>query len=596
MFPGLAGLALEVSGAALRFEHLPELFSRDLRQISPNSNDELLDLYGRSEQILANRFTFFNLTEEFGAEINWEQHPSPGWRASLHAFDYGLDLAMTYRISRDERYARHLRYLMAEWIAANPPGQGSGWNPRTLARRVRNWVLAADLARDDWQQDPIFLSLVVESLALQTAYLSQQSEADISASEDLDCAGALNLAGRFFVGYAATELASQAIRMVLGTRSDQRWPASQLRRAETLIDFMLFTPAENTDLHNQLKAELLESLRTLEGMLWPDGTLPLFGPSAEAAPERLSNLFAIAAIMFEEPHWKSLAGDFGVAPYLLIGEKGKACFESLPHQPANPDVHCSPKCGLYSLAGKDLSKLFVKESPADESPAHEDFLSYDLYTCGQRVVVDSGAFSPEGEIWNPYFPSPLAHNTLLVDGRGTDRSAWRGHILHESQVDCSSLRAENSGFKSLGLDHVRAWYCLDGQYWVVLDRLLASEPHRYRSLIHFYPTFSIDRCAMSVLVRSRSLTFTLIPLGATSPEMNTFQGDHPEFPSWYSPDFGFKMPAAALHLEWTFIPPSSLSGYLLVPGSEVDFRPIEVDPHAGKLGFELFGKRYNLTI
>ena len=48
LFPGVAALALKVNAGTLLFTRIPELFSRDLRQISPSSNEELLDLYGRS--------------------------------------------------------------------------------------------------------------------------------------------------------------------------------------------------------------------------------------------------------------------------------------------------------------------------------------------------------------------------------------------------------------------------------------------------------------------------------------------------------------------------------------------------------------------
>ena len=155
---------------------------------------------------------------------------------------------------------------------------------------------------------------------------------------------------------------------------------------------------------------------------------------------------------------------------------------------------------------------------------------------------------------------------------------------------------ESPGFKSLGLDHARAWYCLDGEYWVVLDRLLGAGLHRFTSLVHFYPTFLLEHCGGRVSVRSRSLAFTLIPLGNAQVVMRTFRGDDPQFPAWYSPDFGIKYSASVLHLEWPFHPPSWLGGYLLVPGSELDFHQGEIDSAAGTLSFELFGKQYLLGI
>ena len=609
LFPDVAALALKVQAARLRFASIPERFSRDLCQISPSSNDELLDLYGRSEQVLANRFAFFNLGEEFGAEIDWERHPSPAWRAELHAFDCALDLAMTYRISREERYARHLRYLLAQWISANPPCQGSGWTGRTLARRIRNWILAADLARDDWERDPTFLSLITESLALQTTYLNQQIEPDSPLPENLDCVRAMNLAGTFFAGREAAELGARAVTLLAEPRRNHlrpgegqspALPSAQLQVAVTLMDLFLFAPPGEEQLREGLKPQLLDSLQSLEAMLWPDGTLPLFGPAAEPAPEKLANLFAVAAVVYREPRWKSLAGDFGVLPYLLLGEEGRARFESLPNRPWTFDSQPCPKNRILSMAGGNESKLFINPLPTVVPGGHQDFLSYELYTAGQRVVVDSGAFSPEGETWNPYFSSSLAHNVLLVDGQGADRLSPTGWAVPfsgpESHPDCRRLRAESPGFKSLGLDHARAWYCLDGKYWIVLDRLLGAGIHRCTSLVHFYPTFVIELRDDRVSVRSRSLEFTLVPLGDVPAAMKSFHGDHPEFPAWYSPEFGIKIPSSVLHLEWPFHSPSWLDGYLIVPGGKIDFHQGEVDSATGSLSFELFGRQYSLKV
>jgi hypothetical protein len=379
LFPNLAALALRVQAAGLRFASIPDLFSRDLRQISPSSNDELLDLYGRSEQVLANRFAFFNLTEEFGSEIDWEHHPSPGWRAELHAFDYALDLAMTYRISREERYARHLRYLVAEWIAANPPAQGSGWKPRPLSRRIRNWILAADLARDDWERDPTFLSLVTESLALQTTYLSKQIHPENPPADKLDCARALNLVGKLFAGAEAAELGATAFTLLRNARErqlrDTPLPSARLHLAETFVELLLFAPPNDEPPLGGLKSTLFESLKALEAILWSDGTLPLFGPAAAPAPERITNLFAIAAVLYEEPRWKRLAGDFGVFPYLLLGEEGRTCFEGLPNHAWSPGSLPLAQGGLYGLTGTSQSELLVNALPTG---AHEDFLSYEL--------------------------------------------------------------------------------------------------------------------------------------------------------------------------------------------------------------------------
>ena len=164
-----------------------------------------MELYGRAGQVLANRFAFFNSPQAFDEGINWEPPQTPSWRAELHACDYVLELACTFRISREEVYARQLRYLIAHWIASNPPAPGTGWQPHVLARRLRNWMLSADFARSDWERDAEFRNLVAESLALQTAFLLSQLDSLPSPAARLDASRALLCASRFFAGNKARE-------------------------------------------------------------------------------------------------------------------------------------------------------------------------------------------------------------------------------------------------------------------------------------------------------------------------------------------------------------------------------------------------------
>lgn len=61
------------------------------------------------------------------------------WNYHLHYFD---DLVA---VGWQERRKWH-QHLIRDWIRKNPPGQGTGWEPYPLSRRVVNWIKAG-LAR-----------------------------------------------------------------------------------------------------------------------------------------------------------------------------------------------------------------------------------------------------------------------------------------------------------------------------------------------------------------------------------------------------------------------------------------------------------------
>lgn len=613
-FPRLAAGSLAEAASGLVVPRIPFLFSQNLRELPPSLNDELLDLFGGSEKTLLNQFTFQAHGQTFPEEIGWETHPSAAWRAEFHAFDYGLDLALNYRISGEGGYARHLRYLIAHWIGANPPGQGTGWKPGPLARRVRNWILAADLARKDWESDAVFFKLVTQSLALQATFLQQYAPAFPFTETALDSARALLLAGKCFEGKKGDELWLAGRNILLneidyqvasnGSHGESR-PAAQLNLAQAVIEFLIFSSKNNgeDDERSFVKEKLRQILKSIEGILLPDRTLPLFGPALASPIDDMADLFAIAAVLLKEPLWKNLAGKFGVLPYMLLGESGKTDFDHLPEAQSNTGTASNPQCALYRLSNTGESAIVINGRLPRTSEDHQDGLTYELAIRGQRVVVDSGAFAGSHGTSEKYFSSARAHNVLLVDGNGPHHGS--SHQFHPPAELCEladgsmGSRLTHRGLPFPGVAHQRAWYCLDEANWVILDRLDGKRRHSAISLIHFYPTFEIELRDNLALVLSHSLNLTVFPLGPprqAHPKMVATRGDHSEFPGWFAPESGMKFPASVLRLEWKDFSLPFVGGYLIVSGTELSFEPVEMDTPAGSISFRLSGKQYCLSV
>jgi hypothetical protein len=597
--PHLAGVALEMDAAALHPGPLPRFFSTTVREIGPALNDDLLELYGRAGQALENRFAFFNSPQAFDREIDWEPPQTPSWRAELHAGDYILDLACTYRISREEVYARHIRYLMAHWIVANPPISGTGWLPYVLARRLRNWMLSSDLARSDWENDPEFWGVVTKSLTLQTAFLLSRREELPSPAARLDASRALLCASRFFQGKARAELRSRGLELLVPKEeapSAGPWPSLRLARAQALMEWNLFS--ESSEDADFLEAELEAALAQLEAALLPNGSLPLFGPEARLAQDELADLAALAAVRFQSSTWKSLAGKFGILPYLLLGEPGKDRYQNLPETPWTPQDNFDAAAGDPRLAGPENSAMVITTHFPSSRDDHQDFLSYELVIQGHRVVVDSGGFAPEE---TAYFPRAQAHNILLVDGYAprwgnSECPAASAGGFHDLTPGCARLQMPDPGFRFLGLHHERAWFRLENGAWAILDRLEGEGSHRSTSLVHFYPTLEIVRGEDRALVHSRALRFAVIPLGDSQPLASVSRGDHAEFPGYYSPEFGVKFPASVLAWRWERCTLPWLGGMLILSGCGEDFRRQELQPQNHLVRVEFSGKVYDLRM
>ena len=237
---------------------------------------------------------------------------------------------------------------------------GTGWQPHVLARRLRNWMLSADFARSNWERDTEFRNLVAYSLALQTAFLLSRLDSLPSPAAKLDASRALLCAGRFFAGNKAREARQAGFDLLaseLAASPAEPWPHARLAKAQALMEWNLLSPpgADSTFLAKQL----LAALDDLEAVLMPNGSLPLLGPEARLNQDELADLAALAAVGLTAPGWKSLAGEFGILPYLYLGECGKARFERLGETEWTPQDHVNTGAEILRVVGPQNSALAI---------------------------------------------------------------------------------------------------------------------------------------------------------------------------------------------------------------------------------------------
>ena len=431
----------------------------------------------------------------------------------------------------------------------------------------------------------------------------------------MDSARALLLAGRFFEGQEANELWTAGRQILLdeienhfvadASRAVSR-PASLVNLAQAVMEYLVFTPkydGEDDDERRFFKEKFRDILNSIESILLPDRSLPLFGPAPESPVDDVAALFAIAAVLLNEPLWKNLAGKFGVLPYMLLGESGKTAFDNLPEAQWSAGTVLNTQCEICRLSSSVGSAMVVNGRLPRSRQDHQDGLTYELAIRGQRVVVDSGAYAAGDDAREKYFSSPRAHNVLLVDGKGPrpkgSLPSRPSAKLSEHPDISMGLRLVHQGLPFPGVTHRRAWWHLDEETWVILDRLVGKGSHSATSLIHFYPTFEIEVRDNVSVVRSHSLTLSVIPLitpGQTPPIMVATRGDHPDFQSWYAPESGMKFASSVLRLEWREFSPPFVGGYLIIPGTEVSFEPGEMDARAGSISFRLGGKLHELSL
>ncbi len=593
--PGLAAAALEIESRGLGPARIPHLFARDLTQIPPTLNDDLLELYGRSEQALATRLSFHGEAQQFDAALEWERPCGRAWRVELHSFDFALDLALTFRISGDDCYARHQRYFLADWVASNPPAGGTGWAAWALARRIRNWILAADLAREAFERDTEFLELFGSSLAQQATYLgwitgSLDEERTVWAASR-----ALLLASRCFPSGRGAGLYDASADLMSSAAGDGaeifRRPAQPLRQFELAAawcDHVLFAVEPSTN--KRAQGEFMCSLGTLEGMLHPDGTLPLFGPEPLPSAGAVAELFALGAAVLGVARWKGLCGgELGILPYMLLGESGKRGMEALPPETWRANSRLDAETGILRLSDGQSSAMLVNAQPAVSAADHEDVFSYELTVCGQRTVVDSGIFAPPGEEAGDAFAAARAHNVLLVDGAlpcgGGCADVRVAGLCTSGAVQGFWLQAGGAGQRDTsalggllaeayrpgrGITRQRGFFLINCRYWVVLDRLSGSGTHRIENFVHFFPAYGTEVRDCHAVARSGAASVTISPIGAAAKPAKSVSIRNTSEAIWHAPTPGVRYPNCVVTVEWPAAELPWIGGYVIGPAEDMN--------------------------
>jgi len=158
---------------------------------------------------------------------------------------------------------------------------------------------------------------------------------------------------------------------------------------------------------------------------------------------------------------------------------------------------------------------------------------------------------------------------------------------------CARLCMADPGFEFLGLRHERAWFRMENNAWLILDWLEGREVRRCTNLMHFYPTFEIISGIDRTLARSRACRLAVIPVSSAKTQAAVSRGDHPQFPGWFSPEFGVKFPAAVLAFEWTGVELPWLGGALITNRVDEPFRLVEIVPSQGRVCLEFGGQTYD---
>jgi uncharacterized heparinase superfamily protein len=408
-------------------------------------------------------------------EVGWDgTQREKLWRYNQHYFD---DLNAQ---NASDRLPWHTA-LVDDWLALNPPGQGTGWEPYPLSLRVVNWV--------KWALGRTGLSPAAEhSLAVQLRWLSGRLENHLLGNHLFANAKALLMAGLFFEGPEADAWLAKGLSILAREVPEQLLPdgghfeRSTMYHAlalEDMLDLVNATQCFASRLSRTQQEQVAgwpqrarHSHAWLQAMSHPDGEISLFNDAA-----------------------------FDIAPSLVeLDAYARRVLQEMPGPAPAAFVHLNDSGYLRLAHGPAIALLDVAPVGPDYLPAHAhaDTLTFELSVRAQRVLVNSGTSCYGTSDERLRQRGTAAHNTLVLNGQDSSE-VWGGfrvarraypfglHIAHATDGTATEVRCAHNGYVRLTGKpiHHRTWR-MSATGLTVIDRVEGGHQSA-DAYFHFHP-------------------------------------------------------------------------------------------------------------
>jgi hypothetical protein len=512
--------------------NVPALSAQVSAWMAPRDN-----VGSRAKDILEGKFCFLNHSVVL-EEMDWKvRKVSHLWNYNLHYFDYALDLAWAYRLSKDNAYRDRFADLALSWIEGTDPGHGDGWEPYAVSVRTVNWIYSLLLFGRDF--DASCSKRLENSLVQQMEFLSRRLEWHILGNHLQKNLKALIIGGLFFSGPAPQQWLRNGLRLL--------W--------RELFEHVLADGGhfERSPMYHVIAlADFLELVSLLQAA---------GDPPPETTVTRIRRMVAATGALSSRTGRLHLFNDtaLGIAPpRSWVSSLARSTVgEEIPEVDGVIELSNSGYFGLAdSVRGE---RLLIDCGPLgpgyQPGHGHCDLLSFEWSLGDRPVVVDSGVRGYDGDALREYVRSTRAHNTVTIDGReqaevwGTFRVARRPtlrparHTLEGGTYTFVGAYCPYSDRRSV---HHRT-LVRDGDGLRIHDRIEGRRGGTATSYLHLHPDFAIEGEGTVRIATAEGLELRIETWGAERVDVE--RGQHSPAQGWYCPEFGVALPAPVVVLH-----------------------------------------------
>jgi len=504
------------------------------------------------------------------------------WEANRFSMAYTLVRASAS--SRDERFAEAFWRLIQSWADSNPPNKGTNWKDgQEIALRLMAWCWGFYGFLDSPSTTPDRIAQFTVLVAAQAERIYQNIAYAISTRSNHTISEAFGL---WMVGLLFPELKDSEKYLKLARELLEREASVQIfadgsysmyslnyQRFILHIYFCALRLGElnGSPLSKSVYRAVTSSVEYLYQLIDPQtGQMPVYGSNDGALVLPINNCdftnyrptlqlgsyLTCGKRLFESGAWDEDLCWF-------YGSQALQAPVDAPEQ--RPQGYSNG--GVYILRGSQ-SKAIIRCTDYRARPSHADQLHVDLWWRGENIACEAGTYLYSGKgVWRNGLAHTSAHNTVIVDNKDqmkmVSRFTWtnwaRGKVLKQ---DAKFWQGEHNGYHRLSdpVTHKRTVMMLEGDRWLVVDRLNGRQVHHY-ALHWLLNDFPYTQKENAIYLWSESTKYQIqMGLLEGKSTFSIVRGDPNSTRGWRSRYYGHKEPAISAMLEtdqsqacfWTF--------------------------------------------
>ena len=414
----------------------------------------------------------------YGNDINWQYWPVKDneVRWQLHRVKWWQSMALVYRATKDEQYAKEWIYQFSDWVKKNPLGLSKdndkyAWRPLEISDRILNLAPAFGIFVHSPNFTPAFLMTFLNSYHQQADYLSN-NYAD-KGNHRLFEAQRVLFAGVSFPELKKAEAWRNSSVAILNDEIKKQiypdgvqWELSPNYHVAMINTFLsALRSAQQAGLTRLFPLSYKE---TVEKMImatinfsFPDYTYPIFSDAKLVDKSSMLKSYASWA--------KAFPNNKVIQYYATDGRQGTA-----------PSYlsHALTTSGFYTFRNgwnNDATVMVLKASPPGAFHAQPDNGTFELWIKERDFTPDAGCYVYAGDSsimkLRNWYRQTRVHSTLTLNNENmlitkANKKKW------QTGNNLDILTFINPSYA--GLDHQRTVMFVDHKYFLIIDRAMGT--------------------------------------------------------------------------------------------------------------------------